>query len=305
MDHPAYVKLMEYASTPEALSASVEYIAEHLRFLKPNDSVLICFTRNQPNEVGSLFEKAVLARGAIPVFWEKDYRWKTLIRQAFQNNVTTVIGPPLVVLGLGKIARYKATPLRVRNIVLAGYPSLHWMRDGIMECFDCELRGCFTPGSRLVCGFSCENIPGIHLRDEKYCLEVIDDQGNPCADGEIGDMILMDQQDPSVRLPIGERCKIDRSKCRCGATGIQLLELQPGNSSDLQLDSIVQELISWTSVLDCRLRKGDQGLDLELIVFPGEKLPKLPNTARQVVRPWDPEKDEPFYYVPGIEKTGK
>ena len=95
MDHPAYAKLMEYAATPEALSASVDYLSEHLDFLKPNDTVLICFTRNQPYEIGSLFEKAVRARGAVPVFWEKDYRWKTLIRQAFQNNVSTVIGPPL------------------------------------------------------------------------------------------------------------------------------------------------------------------------------------------------------------------
>ena len=66
MDHPAYAKLMEYASTPEALSASVDYLVEHLGFLKPNDAVLICFTRNQPNEIGSLFEKAVLAKGAVP-----------------------------------------------------------------------------------------------------------------------------------------------------------------------------------------------------------------------------------------------
>ena len=304
MDHPAYAKLMEYAATPEALSDSVDYLAEHLDFLKPNDAVLICFTRNQPYEIGSLFEKAVRARGAVPVFWEKDYRWKTLIRQAFQNNVSTVIGPPLVVLGLGKIARYKATPLRVRNIILAGYPSLEWMLEGIIECFDCHVSGCFTPGSRLVCGYSCDKIRGIHLRDDKYGLEVVDDQGNLCADGEIGDMILFDKQDPSVRYPCGERCRIQREPCACGATSIHLLDMRPGTSSDLQLDSIVQELISWTSVLDCRLRKGEQGLNLELIVFPGEKLPKLPSTARQVVRAWDPEKDEPFYYVPGIEKTG-
>ena len=303
MDHPAYIKLMEYAATPEALAASVDYLAEHLSFLKPNDSVLICFTRNQPCEIGSLFEKAVLARGAVPVFWEKDYRWKTLIRQAFQHNVTTVIGPPLVVLGLGKIARYKATPLRVRNIIVAGYPSMDWMVEGIVKCFDCHVNGCFTPGSRLVCGFSCGRISGIHLRDDQYGIEVVDEQGNPCAEGKVGDIILYDKQDPSVRYPTGERCSVHSDTCSCGSSSLRMLHLQPGSSSDLQLDAIVQELISWTSVLDCRLRKGDQGLDLELIVFPGEKLPKLPSTARLVVKAWDPEKDEPFYYVPGIEKT--
>ncbi len=303
MDHPAYIKLMEMAGTTDGLAASVEYLAEKLSFLKPMEQVLICFTRNQPCEIGSLFEQAVVKCGALPVFWEKDYRWKTLLRQAFSNRVTTVIGPPLVVLGLGKIARYKETPLNVRNVITAGYPCLDWMIDGIVNCFDCHAEGCFTPGSRLVAGFSCDKCRGVHIRDDVYGVEIVDADRKPCADGELGDMILYPLSDPAIRYPLGEQARLDRSLCACGNPAPRLLDIQTGNISDLQLDSLTQELISWTSVLDCRLRKGQYGLELELVVFPGEKLPKLPTAARQVVRAWDPEKDEPFYYVPGIEKT--
>lgn len=303
MDHPAYVKLMNMANSPEALSTSVDYLADNLSFLKPKESVLICFTRNQPYEIGSLFEQAVLKCGCVPVFWEKDYRWKTLLRQAFSNRVTTVIGPPLVVLGLGKIARYKETPLNVRNVVTAGYPCLDWMIEGIIKCYDCGTSGCFTPGGRIVSGFSCAKSKGVHLRDDIYGIEIVDNQGNPCAEGDLGDMVVFSKTDPSVRYPLGEQARLDTSPCACGCKSPRLVDMQTGKISDLQLDSITQELISWTSVLDCRLRKGSYGLELELVVFPGEKLPKLPAAAKQVVRAWNPEKDEPFYYVPGIEKT--
>lgn len=303
MDHPAYVNLMNLAATPESLEASVEYLVQQLSFVKPKESVLICFTRNQPFEIGSLFEKAVLQRGGIPVFWEKDYRWKTLLRQAFSNRVTTVIGPPLVVLGLGKIARYKNTPLGVRNVITAGYPCADWMIAGIVKCFDCEANGCFTPGSRIVAGFSCSESQGVHIRDDVYGVEIVDSEGKPCADGELGDMVIYPKSDPSIRYPVGEQARLDKSPCACGCASARLVDMQAGQIYDLKLDSMTQELISWTSILDCRLRKGPYGLELELVVFPGEKLPKLPEAAKRVVRAWDPEKDEPFYYTPGIENT--
>ena len=60
--------------------------------------------------------------------------------------------------------------------------------------------------------------------------------------------------------------------------------------------NLYQELHSWTSILDCKVNKGSYGLELELVVFPGEKLPKLPTCAKLVIRPWDPDTDIPLDY---------
>lgn len=297
MEHPACTKMVEMASTPEAMESTVAYLAEKFSFIKPKETVLICFTRNNPNEIGALFGEAVIRRGAVPVFWEKDFRWKTLLRQAFSNRVTTVIGPPMVVLGLSKIARFNGTPLYVRNLVTAGYPCLEWMVEGIAKGFDCDVCGCFTPGGRIVSGFVDKKQKGARIREDLYGVEI----ENPNDQG-IGDMILYSKQDPTIRYPVGEKAKLETISD--GDTDcVYLTNLQPGEASDLELDAITQNLINWTSVLDCRVRRGHYGLELELIVFPGEKLPKLPSAARQVVRSWNPDKDEPIYYTPGIEKT--
>ena len=270
--------------------------SQSFRFIKPNDTVLICFTRERPNEIGSLFEQAVLRCGGVPIFWEKDFRWKTLLRQAFSNRVTTVIGPPMVVLGLSKIARFNATPLYVRNVVTAGYPCLKWMVEGIARGFDCNAYGCFTPGGQLVSGFTCSKTPGIHLRDDVYGIDIVNQD-----EAGLGDMVLFTKENPELRYPVGEKAKLVYHSC--DISDKHLVDTQPGEASDLELDAITQSLINWTSVLDCRVRRSTYGVELELVVFPGEKLPKLPSAARQIVRPWDPDKDEPFYYTPGIEKN--
>lgn len=302
MEHPALMKLVELGREPDALEATIAYLTESLRFLKAREVVLICFPRQGADSLGSMLEQAVLRRGAEPILWEKDFRWKTLLWLAFSNRATTVIGPPLVVLGLVKIARFKGTPLYVRKVITAGYPCMDWMIEGIIKGFDCGTGGCFTPGGRLVSGFSCEKSRGVHLRDQEYGVDIVDENGKTLPAGEMGDMILYSKKDPTVRYPMGERGRLELTPCPCGCKSPRLMDMSPGKSTDPDLEPVGQHLQSWTSILDCRMKKGTYGLEMEVITFPGEKLPKLPSCAKLVVRPWEPDEDEPFYYVPGIEK---
>lgn len=63
---------------------------------------------------------------------------------------------------------------------------------------------------------------------------------------------------------------------------------------DPPLTEIEQRLVGWSSVLDCRVRREEQGIALELVAVPGKQLPKLPTVARQQVHSWDGERDIPF-----------
>lgn len=64
--------------------------------------------------------------------------------------------------------------------------------------------------------------------------------------------------------------------------------------SDDPLDTLWQELSGWNSVLDCLVSREAGGVNLELVVFPGLRLPNLPSCARLTVRNWNPEEDHPF-----------
>ncbi len=299
MENGTLLELVTLGQAPGALEATVSYLAQKLSFLRRREKVLICFERLAPDSLGSLLEQAVLRCGAAPVFWEKDWRWKSLLRIAFASRASTMIAPPLVALGLAKIIRYNATPLYIRRVVTAGYPCLKWMAEGISHGFDCRTQGIFTPGGRLIGGFSCE--AGVHVREEIYGVDVVDAQGNLVPEGTMGEMVLYSKQFPHLRYPMGENARMLTAPCACGCTAPILTDICPGRSTDPDLAPIGQFLQSWSSILDCRMIKGAYGLELELITFPGEKLPQLPSAAKRIIRPWQPDIDEPFYYVPGIE----
>ena len=114
MDYSTYWKIIEKSREPEAVEKTVSYLAEHLgKFLHQGERVLICFPYRKKGSLSDLLEQAIRRCQAEPVVWS-DLLWKTLLRQAFVNKVTAIIGPPLILLGLMKLKRYNETPLFVR-----------------------------------------------------------------------------------------------------------------------------------------------------------------------------------------------
>lgn len=299
MAHQGYRKLEALADTPQERIQTIFYVAEHLaKFLKKREYVLICFPKKDYEALGTIFEQAVLQLDAIPVFWGPDYKWKTLLRQAFATRASVIIGPPLVVLGLSKLAKATGTPLYIRNVVTAGYPCVDWMIDGIIRGLDCGTWGCFGPGTgALVSGFSCGQSRGVHIREDVYDIGIVDDSGEPVPDGVQGSIAVASKGDPSARFIHRDHARLERGPCACGRMSPRLMDIRPMNRYPADVLALRQELHSWTSILDCRVEKGQYGLEIELVVFPGEKLPKLPSAAKLVIRHWDPERDAPIDVV--------
>lgn len=307
MDRAAYWKLVERGMAPEARERTVDYLAEHLRhFFKKQENVLICFLESGKNTLGGVMADAVERCGAVPVVWESDYRWKTLLQLAFFSKASAVIGPPLILLGLSKLKRQSRTPLYIRRVVTAGYPCLDWMIEGLVKGFDCEVGGCFSIGeSCVVAGFACGRSWGVHLWESEYDVSIVDDEGNPLPDGELGEIVLSPKDAPELRYPLGEMARLERRTCLCGSSAPRLMDFRYGKADDPDFVELGQHLQSWTSVLDCHLSKGENGLEVEVVCFAGEKLPKLPSAAKLVVRPWNPKNDTPFSYFPALKNAKK
>ena len=305
MDRLTYEKIEAMARTPGALADTIEYVAQGVnKFVRRQERVLICFPKREPGSLASIMETAVRSVGGIPLLWGPDYRWKALLRQAFSTRATTIIGPPLIILGLSKLAKATGTPLFIHNVLTAGYPCQEWMTEGIQKGLDCRTWDCFSPGmGSVVGGFSCGKSMGIHLREDIYSVEILDTAGAPLPEHTIGEVVFYPNSDPTLRCRTMDKARLETAPCPCGCNSPRLMDVQPGLSADPTLVQIGAQLQTWTSVLDCKLRRGPFGLELEAVVFRGEKLPKLPSCAKQVVRIWDPARDMPFWWVPGAQKT--
>ena len=302
MDRSAYMKIMERNRKPEATEKTVGYLAEHLgKFLRQGERVLVCFPYREKGSLSDLFVRAIERCQAVPVVWE-DLLWKTLLRQAFVNKVTAIIGPPLILLGLMKLKKYNATPLFVRKVIVSGYPAPEWMIDGLVQGFDCEVGGCFgLEHSGIVAGFACGKSWGVHLWDEMYGVDIVDEKGKNLPEGMQGQIVLYPRKAPRLRLPIGDTAALATESCPCGSTAPRLINMCYGGLGDSELDALANHLMSWTSILDCHVKKGRLGLEIEIICFEGEKLPQLPTAARLVIRPWDPAKDTPLMHASSLK----
>lgn len=309
MERENYRAVVEWAKKPRQTEASIDYLAEHLgRFLRPREHVLICFQKQETGSLSWLMEQAVLRCGGVPFVWGEDQRWKALLRLAFVSKSTTIIGAPLLVLGLIKLQRAYDTPLYVRKVITAGYPSMQWMIDGIVAGFDCEMGGCYSLGvSGAVAGFACGHSWGVHLREDTYGVEIVDQAGKPVPEGEMGEIVLYPKSHPELRVATGENARLALEECECGSKAPRIMDFTPGRTEeDKKIMALGEELQSWTSILDCALRKSAYGLEIELVVFQGEELPKLPHAAKMIIRNFDPETETPMPYDPaeGIPPRG-
>ena len=194
-----------------------------------------------------------------------------------------------------KLAKATGTPLYFRYVLTAGFPCLDWMIEGICRGLDCQSWGCFGPGTKsVIAGFSCGHSRGVHVRTDAFDIDIVDDFGNAVSDGVEGCPVIVPKNRPDIRFRSSLRARLDTSPCACGQESPRLMDITAGDNSDEDLARLGRDMLYWSSILDCDLRIGEGGLEMELIVFPGEKLPKLPSCAKQVVRPWDPERDTPM-----------
>jgi hypothetical protein len=300
MSMQMYWKLVELCKESEFREQTIEYLAEHLgKFLRPREHVMLAFRDRSEGSISDLLEQAVVRIDAIPVIWGPDRRWNTLLRQTFESHAIAVIAEPLILLGLMKLKKQYHTPLPIRRVVSVGYPCLDWVIEGIVKGLDCELGGCFSLNeSGVVAGFACGHSWGVHLRSDYFDAEIVDTQGNPLPNGELGEVVLIPKWQPDVHVHLGDWGRVLDEKCLCGSTTKRLLDLQLGQNVDPDLYQLSQELLNWTSILDCRLAKTEFGLEIEVVCFPGEKLPKMPSAAKLVVRNYNPKVDEPMWFVP-------
>ena len=288
-----YRDLAQKMNEPEQVEASIAFLTEKIgKFLKKRERVLICLS-DTPGGIGWLIEQAVLRCEGIPTYLGNDRRWKNLIRTAFSSRCSTIVAEPLVLLGLSKLAKAMGVPLFIRNAILSGYPCMRWMREGMQVGLDCRTYGSFDPMG-LMAGFVSYGERKLYLRDDLFDARTIDEHGNAQCDGTVGELELLWREDPQIHLPIGFHGSVTHEKCQDGTTAVALTDMSVGRYVDPDIATLSGHLHRWTSILDCRVTRGGYGLELEIVTFPGEKLPKLPSSAKQVVRAWDPETEIPF-----------
>lgn len=288
--------LLKLETTPAALEQTREYLLSRLKtILQPNEKVLVCFPDRGADSVGALMGDVVSRCGAVPVFWGPDFRWKTLLRLAFDTHASAIVGPPLVVFGLMKLSKVTATPLYIHNALIGGYPFTSWIIDGIKRGLDCRVWGCYLiDDGPVVAGFTCGKEAGIHIRESIFEARISGPDGLPMEDAQPGYLTMHYKPRPELVFDTEETAKIWHQPCSCGCDDARIVDTVYVGRKDPTKIILEERFLAWTSVLDYRVTQTVTGTHLELVVFPGRKLPRIRSGTSVAVRYWDPQEDWPF-----------
>jgi phenylacetate-CoA ligase len=106
-------------------------------------------------------------------------------------------------------------------------------RQAIERVFGCPVANGY--GSRDA-GFIAHECPegGMHITAEDVVLEIVADDGSPCAAGEPGEIVvthLATRDFPFIRYRTGDRAVMDDRRCACGR-GLPMLREIQGRSTD-------------------------------------------------------------------------
>lgn len=107
-------------------------------------------------------------------------------------------------------------------------------REDCREAFGCEMVEIYSAKEGYAMAYQCPDNAHLHINAEIIKLEILDDDDNPCAVGQVGRVIitpLYSMAQPLIRYEIGDLASFG-PPCSCGRT-LPVLEKVAGRVSNL------------------------------------------------------------------------
>lgn len=145
---------------------------------------------------------------------------------------------------------------KVRMAIAGGEPWSESMRRKLQDRTGVRVHNCY--GASEMSGpmfLECSEQAGIHVWADLAYMEILDKNGDPCAEGERGEIVvtmLQKEAFPLIRYRMGDISSLTWEKCECGRTHPRLARIS-GRTDDMlvvrgvnvfpsQIESVIGEL---------------------------------------------------------------
>lgn len=146
------------------------------------------------------------------------------VRKIDELDVTAFTSTPTYALRLAEVARdegFEPDETSVDTIVCAGEPgaSVPGTKNRIEAEWGASVYDHAGATEAGAWGFSCDESVGLHINEARFLVEVIDEDGEPVAPGETGEIVLtpLDREaQPYIRFEIRDRLAVgEYGGCDC------------------------------------------------------------------------------------------
>jgi len=174
--------------------------------------------------------------------------------------ITAFAGTPSYLFHIADVCDEKGIDIhrdtKLRRAIAGGEPWSESMRIKIQNKTGVRVHNCYGASELYGPSFlECEAQQGLHVWGDICYMEILDKNGEHCADGERGEMVvtmLQKEAFPLIRYKIGDISALDWEKCECGRTHPRLMRIS-GRTDDMlsvrgvnvfpsQIESVVGEI---------------------------------------------------------------
>ena len=155
-------------------------------------------------------------------------------------HVTTLAGTPSYMFHIAEVCEQNGIDIRrdthVTKALAGGEPWSASMRDKLYRRTGIRAHNCYGASEFYGPMFvECEEQCGAHVWADLCYMEIVDGEGEPCADGEKGSIVatmLQKEAFPLIRYKIGDVSSLTWERCGCGRTHPRLDRIS-GRSDDM------------------------------------------------------------------------
>ena len=154
--------------------------------------------------------------------------------------ITTFAGTPSYMFHIADVCDQKGVDIRkdtkVKYAIAGGEPWSESMRQKLQERTGIRVHNCYGASEFYGPMFlECSEQDGLHIWADLAYIEILDEKGEPCADGERGEVVvtmLKKEAFPLIRYKIGDISAIIWDECKCGRTHPRLMRIT-GRTDDM------------------------------------------------------------------------
>lgn len=253
--------------TEDDILSTVNFFAAGIsEMVHPGETVLITMPFSGALGLGDLIKKAVEKIGALPLCagWGKTYA--ELSDLVLLHKPRCYIGFPVPLLSL---ARYMGSAFSVERALISGDVCSHGVFAALSEQFalyphygsrEMCLGGAITCDAQA--GHAGSAFVGMHMRENHFIAEIIDEDGRLLPDGQEGELVITTigmTAMPLIRYRTGDRTRIvPHSNCPCQSVTKRIAQpFRMGEEADL-LCALDDAIFALPEVIDYRAeRRGE------------------------------------------------
>lgn len=191
----------------------------------------------------------LLGRVIVPTDWERPPFWRVnrVHRQVWfssfhladryledyvdeirRRKLQYLEGYPSTLYVLAKYLLQRGWVLPMRAVISSSETLHHLQREAIESAFACKLYDFYALAERVIYAGECGHGRGKHLAEPYGITEVVDEEGEPVADGDTGYLVgtsLFNTAMPMIRYNTGDVSAFLDEPCPCGRTSRRIRDV--------------------------------------------------------------------------------